>query len=118
MKWSKTEIKNIKEELAGRLGTTAKGIEISKLAVNPASPLLVGGISLDTITAYQAAGTAAAIGKLTTRGDLSSSTVTGMPRKKSTRDRPNSRCHGLGSLIPPPAGCPLGHWHCISKAIT
>src|SRR5438445_5651215 len=37
MKWSKTEIKNIKDELAGRLGATAKGIEISKLAVNPAS---------------------------------------------------------------------------------
>src|SRR5262249_12379837 len=37
MKWSKTEIKNIKDELAGRLGTTAKGIEINKLAVNPAS---------------------------------------------------------------------------------
>jgi hypothetical protein len=37
MKWSKTEIKNINDELAGRLGTTGKGIEINKLAVNPAS---------------------------------------------------------------------------------
>ncbi len=35
--WSRTEVKNIKEELAGRLGTTAKGIEITKMAVNPAS---------------------------------------------------------------------------------
>jgi hypothetical protein len=37
VKWSKTEIANIKEQLAGRLGTTASGIDILKLAVNPAS---------------------------------------------------------------------------------
>lgn len=35
--WSSGEIKNIREALAGRLGTTADGIEIRKLAVNPAS---------------------------------------------------------------------------------
>jgi hypothetical protein len=35
--WSGGEIKNIREELAGRLGTTGDGIEIRKLAVNPAS---------------------------------------------------------------------------------
>src|SRR5262245_467271 len=35
--WKKTEIDDIKKELAGRLGTTAKGIEILKLAVNPDS---------------------------------------------------------------------------------
>jgi hypothetical protein len=37
MKWTKTEIPQIAEQLAGRLGTTAKGIQINKLAVNPAS---------------------------------------------------------------------------------
>jgi hypothetical protein len=37
--WSRTEIKGIKDELAGRVGTTAKGIEITKMAVNPASRL-------------------------------------------------------------------------------
>ncbi|MBM4067758.1 MAG: hypothetical protein FJ271_02260 [Planctomycetes bacterium] len=36
-KLSKTEIPNIADELAGRIGTTGKGIEIIKLAVNPAS---------------------------------------------------------------------------------
>lgn len=36
-KWTRNEVPNIKEELAGRLGTTGKGIEIIKLAVNPAS---------------------------------------------------------------------------------
>lgn len=35
--WTKTEIPQITEVLAGRIGTTAKGIEILKLAVNPAS---------------------------------------------------------------------------------
>jgi hypothetical protein len=35
--WSQTELKNIKDELAGRVGTTAKGIAITKMAVNPAS---------------------------------------------------------------------------------
>lgn len=36
-KLSKTEITGIADELAGRIGTTGKGIEIIKLAVNPAS---------------------------------------------------------------------------------
>lgn len=36
-KLSKTEIPNIADELAGRIGTTGKGIQITKLAVNPAS---------------------------------------------------------------------------------
>jgi hypothetical protein len=36
-KWSQTEIKDIKEALAGPLGTTGKDIEIRKVAVNPAS---------------------------------------------------------------------------------
>jgi hypothetical protein len=35
--WSKVEIAKIDEKLAARIGTTAKGIEILKLAVNPAS---------------------------------------------------------------------------------
>jgi hypothetical protein len=35
--WSRTDLPKVNEELAGRLGTTAKGIEITKLAVNPAS---------------------------------------------------------------------------------
>ena len=35
--WSKTEIANIDEVLAGKLGLSAKDIEIRKLAVNPAS---------------------------------------------------------------------------------
>lgn len=35
--WSKMEVPNIKDELAGRIGTTGKGIEIIKIAVNPAS---------------------------------------------------------------------------------
>lgn len=37
IKWTKTEIANIKDLLAGRLGTTATGIDILKMAVNPAS---------------------------------------------------------------------------------
>jgi hypothetical protein len=36
-KWTRTEIPNIDEQLAGRLGTTRKGITIKRLAVNPAS---------------------------------------------------------------------------------
>jgi hypothetical protein len=36
-KWTTKKRPNINEELAGRLGTTAKGIEIVKIAVNPAS---------------------------------------------------------------------------------
>jgi hypothetical protein len=35
--WSTTEIAKINEQLAGRIGTTGKGIEILKMAVNPAS---------------------------------------------------------------------------------
>jgi hypothetical protein len=35
--WSKTEVANIDQLLAGKLGLTAKDIEIKKLAVNPAS---------------------------------------------------------------------------------
>jgi hypothetical protein len=35
--WTKTEVKKIKDELANRVGTTGKGIEILKMAVNPAS---------------------------------------------------------------------------------
>jgi len=35
--WSKTEIANIDDVLAGKLGLSAKDIEIRKLAVNPAS---------------------------------------------------------------------------------
>ncbi len=37
LKWTKTAIPGIKEHLAGRLGTTASGIDILKVAVNPAS---------------------------------------------------------------------------------
>ncbi len=37
VKWTKTEIANIKNELAGRLGATAKDIAITKIAVNTAS---------------------------------------------------------------------------------
>ena len=37
VKWTKTEVPNIKDALAGRLGATAKDIEILKVAVNPAS---------------------------------------------------------------------------------
>lgn len=36
-KWTKTTITDIKDQLAGRIGSTAKGIEIRKVAVNPAS---------------------------------------------------------------------------------
>jgi hypothetical protein len=35
--WKKTEIANIDQQLAGKLGLTAKDIELKKLAVNPAS---------------------------------------------------------------------------------
>jgi hypothetical protein len=35
--WTKTDVNNIDGALAARVGTTAKGIEIVKLAVNPAS---------------------------------------------------------------------------------
>jgi hypothetical protein len=36
-KWTRNEVARIDEQLAGRLGTTAKGIAITRLAVNPAS---------------------------------------------------------------------------------
>jgi hypothetical protein len=36
-RWTKTEVPQILEQLAGRLGTTAKGISLTKMAVNPAS---------------------------------------------------------------------------------
>jgi hypothetical protein len=58
--------------LAETIGTAAS---VGAAAVAPASPLLLGGIVSDTITAYQNSGTAAAVGKLTVRGDLSGSTV-------------------------------------------
>lgn len=35
--WSKKEMPNIHEDIAGRLGTTGKNIQIIKMAVNPAS---------------------------------------------------------------------------------
>ena len=35
--WSQMEMKGIKDQLAGRVGTTGKGIEIQKMVVNPAS---------------------------------------------------------------------------------
>src|ERR1043166_2591508 len=38
--WSKTEIANIDETLAGKLGLKAKDIEITRIAVNPASKKL------------------------------------------------------------------------------
>jgi hypothetical protein len=37
VKWATTTVPNIKEHIAGRLGTTEKGIDILKLAVNPVS---------------------------------------------------------------------------------
>jgi hypothetical protein len=37
MAWSKMEIADIQEKLANRLGTNAKGIEITNVSVNPAS---------------------------------------------------------------------------------
>src|SRR5947209_5335243 len=37
VKWATTTLPAIKENIAGRLGTTASGIDIIKLAVNPAS---------------------------------------------------------------------------------
>jgi hypothetical protein len=58
--------------LARTIGTVAA---VGAAAVGPASPVLVGGISQATIAAYQAGGRGPAVGKLTTNGDLSSSTV-------------------------------------------
>src|SRR5262245_30707831 len=37
VKWTKTEVANIQDELAARLGAMGKDIQILKLAVNPAS---------------------------------------------------------------------------------
>ena len=37
LKWTRPEIANIKDELAGRLGAAGKDLEIKKIAVNPAS---------------------------------------------------------------------------------
>jgi hypothetical protein len=37
IRWSQTSIANVKDQLAGRLGATAKDVEIRKIAVNPAS---------------------------------------------------------------------------------
>src|SRR5258707_14094293 len=37
IKWTKTEIANIKDLLSGRLGTTATSIDILKMPVNPTS---------------------------------------------------------------------------------
>src|SRR5262249_15449232 len=48
---------------------------VGAAAVNPASPLLLGGINTDTITAYLATGTGVAIGKLSTKGDLVATSV-------------------------------------------
>ncbi len=42
--WDVNKIDNIKEKLAGKIGTTAKGIEIIHLAVNPASKVAYVGI--------------------------------------------------------------------------
>src|SRR5262249_6769463 len=58
--------------LAETIGTVAS---VGAVAVLPASPLLLGGIASDTITAYQNSGTVAAIGKLTTKGDFNVSTA-------------------------------------------
>lgn len=58
--------------LAETIGTLAS---VGAAAVNPASPLLLGGFNTDTITAYQNTGTVAAIGRLTAKGDFASSTV-------------------------------------------
>lgn len=67
--------------LAKTIGTLAS---VGAAAVNPASPLLTGGMSGDTITAYLNTGTAPAIGKLSVKGDFDDVRV-------------NAE-HGLGSL--------------------
>lgn len=58
--------------VAETIGTAAA---VGAPAAGPASPLLLGGIGLSAITAYQAAGTAAAVGKLAVKGDLIGSSV-------------------------------------------
>ncbi len=45
--WAKTEIANIKEVLAGPLATTAKSIDIVKMAVNPASQTAYFAVRVD-----------------------------------------------------------------------
>jgi hypothetical protein len=67
--------------MAKTIGTLAS---VGASAVAPASPLLLGDIDEVTIVAYQNSGTAAAIGKFSTKGSLSSSTV-------------NAE-HGIGSM--------------------
>jgi hypothetical protein len=37
VKWTRSEVANLRDELAGRLGAPAKDIEIKKMAINPAS---------------------------------------------------------------------------------
>lgn len=58
--------------VAKTIGTVAS---VGVPATASASPLLLGGIGSSSITAYQNTGTAAAIGKLSTKGDLNTSTV-------------------------------------------
>ncbi len=64
---------------AGGVSVLAKTIatvaSVGAAAVAPASPLLLGGIVGDTITAYLNTGIVPAIAKLTAKGDLSGSTV-------------------------------------------
>lgn len=59
--------------LAKTIGTIAS---VGAPEIFPASPLLLGAMSTDTISAYQKSGSVAAIGKLTTKGDFVSSTLT------------------------------------------
>jgi hypothetical protein len=56
--------------------TIATVASIGAAALAPASPLLLGGIVSDTITAYQNTGTTAPVGSLSTKGDFSGSTLT------------------------------------------
>ncbi len=58
--------------LARTIGTVAS---VGAAAVGPASPLLLGGIVSDTITAYLDSGTAIGIGTLSAKGDLNGATV-------------------------------------------
>jgi hypothetical protein len=58
--------------LAKTLGTVAS---VGAPAIQPASPLLLGGMNTDTITAYLNTGTAVAIGKVTVKGDVTNSVL-------------------------------------------
>ena len=49
---------------------------VGEAALLPASPLLLGGIATDSITAYQDTGTGPAIKTLTTKGDFNTSSLT------------------------------------------